>query len=301
MDVGCRGVRQRPCIDGGGPLSVDVEKALDAVQGAKHHQGVRGLNGRVGLGHPQDVLPDTRLTVFPHLLKLPSNRDQTQLVAVGQFQIGELPSVAGCRRFELCDFVIVWQGQEPPNVRIDETFAHHFRNLAFRAQDFRDAQAAQDAFLVGVVRPNDHPRQPQVEQVQRGQQMDVMLNAAGEERAAMNVMLTDPDVLADYVNDFFGPEGPYPTMTAEEEAVANQQAARQQFEAEIEAQQQNQVPPNFQRPEQEMPQRGVNQNPAQSFWGDFSQMMDSNPEQAWQYLAQAPQGALQTKALIQDL
>ena len=141
-----------------------------------------------------------------------------------------------------------------------------------------------------------------IEQVQRGQQMDVILNAAGEERAAMNLMLTDPDVLADYVNDFFGPEGPYPTMTAEEEAAANQMAARQQFEAEIEAQAQNQVPPNFQRPEQEMPQRGVNQGtPAQSFWGDFSQLMDNNPEQAWQYLAQAPQGALQTKALIQDL
>ena len=141
-----------------------------------------------------------------------------------------------------------------------------------------------------------------IEQVQRGQQMDTILNAAGEERAAMNLMLTDPDVLADYVNDFFGPEGPYPTMTAEEEAAAGQQAARQQFEAEIEAQQQNQVPPNFQRPEQEMPQRGVNQGtPAQSFWGDFSSMMDNNPEQAWQYLAQAPQGALQTKALIQDL
>ena len=43
-----------------------------------------------------------------------------------------------------------------------------------------------------------------------------MLEAAGEERAAMNLMLTDPDVLADYVNDFFGPEGPYPTETPEE-------------------------------------------------------------------------------------
>ena len=131
--------------------------------------------------------------------------------------------------------------------------------------------------------------------------MDVLLNAAGEERAAMNLMLTNPDVLADYVNDFFGPEGPYPTETAEEAAASQQAAARAQFEAEIEAQAANQVPSNFQRPEQEMPQRGVNQNPAQAFWGDFSQLMDNNPEQAWQYLAQAPQGALQTKALIQDL
>ena len=34
-----------------------------------------------------------------------------------------------------------------------------------------------------------------IEQVQRGQDMHLMLNAAGEERAAMNIMLTDPDVL----------------------------------------------------------------------------------------------------------
>ena len=31
-----------------------------------------------------------------------------------------------------------------------------------------------------------------------------MLKAAGEERSAMNLMLTNPDVLADYVNDFYG-------------------------------------------------------------------------------------------------
>ena len=139
-----------------------------------------------------------------------------------------------------------------------------------------------------------------VEQVQRGNSLNTMLDAAGEERAAMNLMLTDPDILADYVNDFYGPEGPYPTMTAEESAAANEQAQREQFEAEIQAQQQNQVPPNFQRPQMDMPERGVNQNPAQSFWGDFSQLMDQNPENAWQYLAQAPQGALQTKMLIQD-
>ena len=52
-----------------------------------------------------------------------------------------------------------------------------------------------------------------IEQVQRGQAQGLLLEAAGEERAAMNLMLTDPDVLADYVNDFYGPEGPYPTLT----------------------------------------------------------------------------------------
>jgi hypothetical protein len=139
-----------------------------------------------------------------------------------------------------------------------------------------------------------------VEQVQRVQSQSLMLEAAGEERAAMNLMLTDPDVLADYVNDFFGPEGPYPTETAEETAIREQNEARAQFEAEIEAQQQAQVPANFQRPEMEMPTPGRAVNQANDFWGGFSQMMDSNPEDAWKFLAQAPQGALQAKMLVQE-
>ena len=63
-----------------------------------------------------------------------------------------------------------------------------------------------------------------------------MLEAAGEERGAMNIMLTNPDVLADYVNDFFGPNGPYPTETEAETYQREQYEARAQFEAEIEAQ-----------------------------------------------------------------
>ena len=140
-----------------------------------------------------------------------------------------------------------------------------------------------------------------IEQVQISQSQSLMLEAAGEERSAMNLMLTDPDVLAEYVNDFFGPEGPYPTPTAEEQAEIDQIAAREQFEAEIQAQeQQNGVPRNFQRPEMEMPTPGRQVNEANDFWGGFSQMMDNNPEQAWQFLAQAPQGALQGKMLVQD-
>ena len=140
-----------------------------------------------------------------------------------------------------------------------------------------------------------------IEQVQRGQSMNLLLEAAGEERSAMNIMLTDPDVLADYVNEFFGENGPYPTLTQEEAAVAQQQADRAQFEAEIAAQEQRQVPANFQRPVMDMPARNQQAEAANNFWGDFSQLMDQNPENAWQYLAQAPAGALQTKMLIQDL
>lgn len=139
-----------------------------------------------------------------------------------------------------------------------------------------------------------------IEQVQVAQSQSLMLNAAGEERAAMNLMLTDPDVLADYVNDFYGANGPYPTPTAEEAHYMNEQAARAQFEQEILAQQQNNVPQNFQRPEMAMPTPGRQVNQANDFWGGFGQMMDNNPEHAWKYLAQAPQGALQAKLLVQE-
>ena len=140
-----------------------------------------------------------------------------------------------------------------------------------------------------------------IEQVQRGNSMVHTLEAAAEERGAMNIMLTNPDVLADYVNDFFGPQGPYPTETPEETYQREQYEARAQFEAEIQAQEQGRVPQQFQRPVQEMPTPGRAQNQAQDFWGSFSEMMDSSPENAWKYLSQAPQGALQAKALVQDL
>jgi len=139
-----------------------------------------------------------------------------------------------------------------------------------------------------------------IEQVQTVQSQSLMLEAAGEERAAMNLMLTNPDVLADYVNDFFGPEGPYPTETPEETYQREQYEARAQFEQEILAQEQGQVPQNFQRPEMAMPTPGRQVNEANDFWGGFGQMMDNNPENAWKYLAQAPQGALQAKMLVQD-
>ena len=141
-----------------------------------------------------------------------------------------------------------------------------------------------------------------IEQVKTSQAQNLMLNAAGEERAAMNIMLTDPDILADYVNEFFGANGPYPTETAEEAAARSQHEARAQFEAEIAAQEQRQVPANFQRPQMEMPTPGASQgNQAANFWNGFSELMDSNPENAWKYLSSAPGAAFQTKALIQDL
>ena len=131
--------------------------------------------------------------------------------------------------------------------------------------------------------------------------MSLMLQAAGEERQAMNIMLTNPDVLADYVNEFFGPNGPYPTPTQEELHYMNQVAAEEQFANEIYQQEQNTVPANFQRPQQGFPTPNRASNPANNFWNGFSSMMDNNPEDAWKYLSQAPGAAFQQKMLVQDL
>ncbi len=139
-----------------------------------------------------------------------------------------------------------------------------------------------------------------IEQVGRNGTMNLMLDAASEERSAMNIMLTNPDVLADYVNGFFGPQGPYPTLTAAEKAQVAEYRAREQFANEIAHQEERGVPTNFQRPVMDMPTPGRQQSAANSFWGDFSQLMDNNPENAWQYLSGAPAQAFQSKMLVQD-
>lgn len=137
--------------------------------------------------------------------------------------------------------------------------------------------------------------------MQRGQSLSLLVNAAAEERGAMNLILTDPDVLADYVNEFFGPNGPYPTETPDEKRARLSQENRAQMQNELNAYQRNTVPSSFQRPQMDMPTPGRAAQAAGNFWGSFGSLMDNNPENAWKFLAQAPQGALQTKMLVQDL
>ena len=137
--------------------------------------------------------------------------------------------------------------------------------------------------------------------MQRAQSQSLLLEAAGEERAAMNLMLTDPDILADYVNDFYGPNGPYPTPTESELAAMQQQQAREQFADEIYQQEVNTVPQSFQRPSQDMPQRNIQSRGAQNFWAGFGELMDNRPEDAWKVLSQADPRAFQQKLLVQDL
>ena len=118
-----------------------------------------------------------------------------------------------------------------------------------------------------------------IEQVQRGQSQSLMLEAAGEERAAMNLMLTNPDVLADYVNDFFGPNGPYPTETPSETAAREQYEARAQFEAEIRGSGTRTMSLSLSSALKWIClHQVVKPTLAGDFWGGFAQMMDQNPE-----------------------
>ena len=149
-----------------------------------------------------------------------------------------------------------------------------------------------------------------IDQVHITQEQNKLLQVAGRERQAMNTMLTDPDILADYVNDFFGPQGPYPTLTNDEKrqiAAQNEQLQRQQRRNNLEAEmygmeRQNAVPKAFKRPEgHSMPRPSKQAQGVQNFWNGFGSVMDNNPENAWKFLAQADPRAFQGKMLVQDL
>ena len=146
----------------------------------------------------------------------------------------------------------------------------------------------------------------QVEQLsERIDSAQKVIDAAAEDNAAYHVMLTNPDMLAAYVNDFFGPEGPYPTETAEDRLRAEIEASDSRY-----AQQQAPAPqapapqapaPAFKRPEIDMVQPGV-QAPQSSddFWAAFSALSEQNPSAAWQMLAQAGPDALRSKVLVSE-
>ena len=144
----------------------------------------------------------------------------------------------------------------------------------------------------------------QVEQLtERIDSAQKVIDAAAEDNAAYHVMLTNPDMLAAYVNDFFGPEGPYPTETAEDRLRAEIEASDSRY-----AQQQAPAPqapapqaPAFKRPEIDMVQPGV-QAPQSSddFWTAFSALSEQNPSAAWQMLAQAGPDALRSKVLVSE-
>lgn len=119
-----------------------------------------------------------------------------------------------------------------------------------------------------------------------------VIDAAAEDNAAYHVMLTNPEMLSAYVNDFFGPEGPYPVETSRDRLAAEVAANEQRFAP---AQQ------VYQRPQMDMPAPGVQATSSgDDFWSSFSALSERNPAEAWRLLSQATPEALRSKVLVSE-
>ena len=134
------------------------------------------------------------------------------------------------------------------------------------------------------------------------QNSHTVITAAAEDNAAYHTLLSDPDLLANYVNEFFGPNGPYPTETMTDRLAAEVAANEQRMGQAPVAAPAPAPAPSFQRPQLEMPAPGVQAaSGGDEFWGTFSALMDRNPSAAAQFLAQAatPE-ALRSKVLVSE-
>lgn len=119
-----------------------------------------------------------------------------------------------------------------------------------------------------------------------------VIEAAAEDNAAYHTLLTNPDVLAEYVNEFFGPQGPYPTELPQDRLAAEVAANERRFAP---------VAATYQRPQMEMPAPDVQAaTGGDDFWATFSAISERNPAAAWQMLSQASPEALRSKVLVSE-
>ena len=123
-----------------------------------------------------------------------------------------------------------------------------------------------------------------------------LLQEINEEHKAYEQILTDPDVLADYTCEFFGPEGPYPVeeepagqVVGNQGITAQQQAAALQQQQAAAAQAQTQADPRFARPQMPVPPQPQAPENTGDFWNNFGSLADKDPANAWRYLNQAQQ------------
>ena len=120
-----------------------------------------------------------------------------------------------------------------------------------------------------------------------------LLKEMSEEHKAYETILTDPDVLADYTCEFYGPNGPYPVeeepagqVVGNQGITQQQQAAALQQQQAAAAQQQGQ---QFARPQMPVPPQPQAPENTGDFWNNFGALTDKDPANAWRYLNQAQQ------------
>jgi hypothetical protein len=106
-----------------------------------------------------------------------------------------------------------------------------------------------------------------------------------QENLAYNEILTNPDVLSDYTLKFFGPEGPCPVYENES------QLETAGYPTQSPMQQMGQFPAP--------PDASASQQP-QDFWGQFKEVMDRDPANAWRVINQAPAQAVANKLFVME-
>jgi len=120
-----------------------------------------------------------------------------------------------------------------------------------------------------------------------------LLKEMSEEHKAYETILTDPDVLADYTCEFYGPNGPYPVEEEQVgQVVGNPGITQEQQVAALQQQQaaaQAQADPRFARPQMPVPPQPQAPENNGDFWNNFGALTDKDPANAWRYLNQAQQ------------
>lgn len=135
-----------------------------------------------------------------------------------------------------------------------------------------------------------------------------ILERARDERIQMIEILSDPETLAAYTKQFFGPNGPYPVQTPGEEARANLQAGMISATGPL-------LPQNDARAaEFEIMGQGQYQRPAfgvpapaagggyetNGGWSEFERAMQVDPASAHQILAQMTPDQIRSKVLFME-
>ena len=128
---------------------------------------------------------------------------------------------------------------------------------------------------------------------QLGESVGLLKELANEHRVYEKI-LTDPDVLADYTVEFFGPKGPYPIP--EQQATYQQVGQRvPQAAPQARPEQQQVVRPQMPVPPQPQAPEGTGE-----FWNSFGNVADRDPQNAWRYLnAQNPE-VFRQKLLVME-
>jgi hypothetical protein len=133
----------------------------------------------------------------------------------------------------------------------------------------------------------------------------LVIGAAAEDNAAYHTLLTEPNLLSDYVIDFFGENGPYPVETPRSQLAAEVAAAEAAYAPQLQAMvtpSAQVIPqqPAFQRPQLDMPAPGAQSSRGSDFWDTFEQVSASNPGALYQLLSQASPDDLRSRILIAE-